>query len=104
PALRGVVDDLGLRDYVQFLGEVRNIPGLLAGASLFVLPSLTEGISLTLLEAMARGLPVVATRVGGNPEVVADGETGLFVPAKSPPELAHAMVRLQRDPEGSRRM
>jgi glycosyltransferase involved in cell wall biosynthesis len=96
--------DLGLGERVRFLGEVRDIPALLACASLFVLPSLTEGISLTLLEAMARGLPVVATRVGGNPEVVVDGETGLLVEAGNPSDLADAMVRLLRAPEECHRM
>ena len=61
---------------------------------MFVLSSITEGISLTLLEAMARGLPVVATRVGGNPEVVADGETGLLVSPRDPGALANAMLGL----------
>ncbi|MCS7047077.1 MAG: glycosyltransferase, partial [Gemmataceae bacterium] len=61
---------LGLGGRVRFLGETDDIAGLLARASLFVLPSQTEGISLTVLEAMARGLPVMATRVGGTPEVV----------------------------------
>ena len=65
---------------------------------MFVLPSLTEGISLTLLEAMARGLPVVATRVGGNPEVVVDGVTGFLVPVRDPAALAAAMVRIRQCP------
>jgi glycosyltransferase involved in cell wall biosynthesis len=103
PGLRRLADDLGVSAQVRFLGEVRDVPALLARASLFVLPSLTEGISLTLLEAMARGLPVVTTRVGGNPEVVADGVTGLLVPARSAPELAGAMLRVLRCPaEGQR--
>jgi glycosyltransferase involved in cell wall biosynthesis len=104
PALRRLTCELGLVGHVRFLGEVRDIPGLLGRASLFALPSLTEGISLTLLEAMARGLPVVATRVGGNPEVVVDGETGFLVPARAPSELADAMLRLQRGLEEGRRM
>ena len=88
---------------MRFLGEVRDIAELLARASLFVLPSLTEGVSLTLLEAMARGIPVIATRVGGNAEVVMDGETGFLVGTRAPTELAAAMVRLVRDPrEGLR--
>jgi glycosyltransferase involved in cell wall biosynthesis len=77
---------------------------LLAGASLLVLPSISEGISLTILEAMARGLPVVATKVGGNPEVVIDGKTGCLVPARCPEELAAAILRVCRDPESGRRM
>jgi len=104
PALKALASDLGLDGRVRFLGEVRDIPRVLAGASLFVLPSLTEGISLTLLEAMARGLPVIATRVGGNPEVVVDGETGLLVPAKAVDEMARAMLRLLGDPGEGRRM
>ena len=63
---------------------------------MFVLPSLTEGISLTLLEAMARGLPTVATRVGGNPEVVVDGVTGFLVPARDPAALATALMRIRQ--------
>jgi glycosyltransferase involved in cell wall biosynthesis len=104
PSLQTVTRELGLGEQVRFLGRVRDVPAVLGRASLFVLPSLTEGVSLTLLEAMARGLPVVATRVGGNPEVVVEGETGLLVPPGSPPELARAMLRLQRDPDRSRRM
>lgn len=102
--LRRLADELSLADGVRFLGEIRDVPALLARASLFVLPSLTEGISLTLLEAMARGLPVVATRVGGNAEVVADGQTGWLVPPGSPTDLAAALVRLGRDPAMARRM
>lgn len=90
-------NELSLTDRVRFLGAVRDVPALLARARLFVLPSLTEGISLTLLEAMARGLPIVATRVGGNPEVVADGETGLLVPAADPAALAAALGRCWAD-------
>ncbi len=104
PALKRQAGDLGLGAHVAFLGEVRDIPTLLHRAGLFVLPSLTEGISMTLLEAMAAGLPVVATRVGGNPEVVVDGETGLLVPAGSPTELAKAMHRLLGDPGQGQRM
>lgn len=84
--------ELGLGGRVRFLGEVRNIPALLAGARLFVLCSLTEGISLTLLEAMSSGLPVVATQVGGNPEVVVDSDTGILVPPGDPSALAQAML------------
>jgi glycosyltransferase involved in cell wall biosynthesis len=97
PGLQRLAGELGLREHVRFLGQVSDVPSLLAGAGLFVLPSLSEGISLTLLEAMARGLAVVATRVGGNPEVVAEGETGLLVPPRDPPRLAQAMLQLRRD-------
>ena len=95
---------LHLDAHVRFLGQVHDVPALLARARMLVLPSLMEGISLTLLEAMAQGLPVVATAVGGNPEVVVAGETGLLVPPQSPDKLAQALLRLWRDPEASRRM
>jgi glycosyltransferase involved in cell wall biosynthesis len=104
PALRQVIAGLGLGERVRLLGEVRDVPGLLARASLFVLPSLSEGISLTLLEAMARGLPAVATRVGGTPEVVLDGQTGLLVPPADPAALARAILRVRRDPAAGRRL
>ncbi len=102
PALEKLAGALHLRDTVRFLGHVSDVPDLLARARVFVLSSLTEGISLTLLEAMASGLPVVATRVGGNPEVVSDGETGLLVPPRQPAALAGALVRLLRDPDAGK--
>jgi glycosyltransferase involved in cell wall biosynthesis len=95
--LRQLVRELDVEAHVAFLGEVRDIAALLAKARFFVLSSLTEGISLTLLEAMACGLPVVATRVGGNPEVVLEGVTGLLVPPSDPAALARAMIALHRD-------
>ena len=95
--LKALANDLGLEDSLRFLGTVDNIPGLLREASVLVLTSLKEGISLTLLEAMATGLPVVATRVGGNPEVVVDGETGLLVAPGSPRELADALLNIRQN-------
>jgi glycosyltransferase involved in cell wall biosynthesis len=84
--------ELQLTNNVRFLGEIHDVAGLLAEARLFVLSSLTEGISLKLLEAMSCGLPVVATSVGGNPEVVEDGATGILVPPADPAALARAML------------
>lgn len=103
-ASRTLAAELGLDEHVRFLGMVRDVPGLLRSASAFVLPSYSEGISLTLLEAMASGLPVVATAVGGSPEVVADGDTGLLVPARDAERLAIALLRVWRDPDAARRM
>ncbi|HZY84656.1 MAG TPA: glycosyltransferase [Gemmataceae bacterium] len=102
--LQKLVRTLGVGDHVRFLGEVRDVPSLLARASLFALSSVSEGISLTLLEAMARGLPAVATRVGGNPEVVADGSSGLLVPPGDPPALARAMLELWGDRSRAQKM
>ena len=102
--LKSLTEQLELNQQVTFLGQTNDVAGVLAKASLLVLPSLTEGISLALLEAMARGIPVVATTVGGNTEVVIDGETGLLVPPQSPSELAAAMLKLYRQPELARQM
>jgi glycosyltransferase involved in cell wall biosynthesis len=96
-ALHTLAQELGIVDRVRFLGEVHDVAALLARARLFALPSRTEGISLTILEAMARGLPVVTTRVGGNPEVVVEGETGLLVPPLDPAALAAALRRVWED-------
>ena len=107
PSLEGLKKlhgELGLDGVVTFLGEVADVPGLLARSSMLVLPSWTEGVSLTLLEAMARGLPTVATRVGGNGEVVGDGTTGLLVPAGDADALAGAVGRLCDDPALARRL
>jgi sugar transferase (PEP-CTERM/EpsH1 system associated) len=91
-------DELGLEGRVRFLGYREEVATLLRGAGLFLLSSLSEGVSLTLLEAMACSLPIVATDVGGNREVVADGATGLLVPARSPEQFAEAVLSLLRAP------
>jgi glycosyltransferase involved in cell wall biosynthesis len=97
PQLRACAADLKLDGCVRFLGQTRDVAAVLARAQLFVLSSISEGVSLTLLEAMATGLAVVATNVGGNPEVVADGETGLLVPPRDPAALAVAILNLRRN-------
>ncbi len=102
--LQAMASELGLDDQVRFLGQISDVRVVLERASLFILPSLTEGVSLTLLEAMACGLPVVATRVGGTPEVVVEGETGLLVSPGLPAELAQAMLNLFHDTERSKQM
>lgn len=91
---------IGLTDRVEWLGERKDIPDLLATAGFFVTSSLTEGISLTLLEAMAVGLPVVATDAGGNREIVVDGVTGSITPIGDVQRLAQAMIAMcRRSPE-----
>ena len=89
--------ELGLNDCVEFHGDCRECAAKLAEAAFFVTSSLTEGISLTILEAMASGLPVIATSVGGNPEIVADGVTGRLVPPQDPVCLAQAIVGLSQN-------
>lgn len=94
---------LGLNGTVRFLGSVPDASSsLLPHFDLFVLPSLKEGMSNSLLEAMAAGKPVVATEVGGNPELVIDGKTGFLVPAKDSEALARAILRLLADQELAR--
>src|SRR4029079_10837609 len=90
--------------HVRFLGFRDDVSALLGRAGMFILPSVSEGISLTLLEAMAASLPVVATKVGGNAEVVLEGETGVLVPPESPKALACAILGVLRDSAGARRM
>lgn len=90
---------LGLGDRLIFAGFRLDIPELLSDISISVLPSLSEGLSNVLLEAMAAGVPVIATMVGGNPEIVEDGVTGLLVPARDSGALARALCLLLENPE-----
>ena len=96
--LKALVESLNLQENVVFLGARNDIPQIMDLFNLFVLPSLGEGISNTILEAMASGLPVIATRVGGNPELVIDGETGRLVPAGEPERMAQAMLDYLLEP------
>lgn len=95
-------DVLGIWPRVTFLGDRADVADLLPRIDLFWLPSRREGLSLVLLEAMACGLPVVATRVGGNSEVVLPGWTGWLVPPGDPRALAEALLALLADPERRR--
>ncbi|WP_235880354.1 glycosyltransferase [Polyangium aurulentum] len=98
-ALEAQRDRLGLAGAVTFAGQRDDIAAILPAFDMFALSSRTEGMSLTLLEAAAAGLPIVATRVGGNPEVVADGETGLLVPAGDPARFAEALLATAARPD-----
>lgn len=96
--LEALATTLGLHPSIRLLGERSDVPLLLKGLDLFVLPSIAEGISNTILEAMATGLPVVATRVGGNPELVEDGITGALIPPRDPETLAKTLIGYLQDP------
>lgn len=98
PHLEQLARELRLDDTVTFHGASNNPRPHLARASLFMQSSTSEGISLTLLEAMAAGLPIVATDVGGNGEVVDVGKTGYLVPAQDPTALADATLRVLGNP------
>lgn len=97
PALRAYVRELGLSEAVRFLGFVSPVQAAVERAAVVVVPSLGEGFGMVALEAMERGRAVIASDVGGLPEIVADGETGLVVPAGDTEALAEAIVALGRD-------
>lgn len=106
PALEARVRELGLEEAVVFAGaQPRSaMAGHYAAADVFCLPSIYEGFPLAILEAMAAGLPVVATAVAGVPEAVADGVTGRVVPPEDAAALARALSDLAGDPAAARRM
>jgi sugar transferase (PEP-CTERM/EpsH1 system associated) len=91
----------GMHDLAWLPGERTDIAEIMRGFDVFVLPSLAEGISNTILEAMATGLPIIATRVGGNPELVEEGQTASLVPADDPEAMA-AAIAVYADDAGKR--
>ncbi|MFM8330751.1 MAG: TIGR03088 family PEP-CTERM/XrtA system glycosyltransferase [Candidatus Methylumidiphilus sp.] len=89
----------GLEDLAWLPGERGDVPAILRGLDIFVLPSIAEGISNAILEAMASGLPVVATDVGGNADLVVDGETGRLLEAGKPAAMAAVLAEYLDDPD-----
>ena len=98
------IEDLGLEDRVHLLGHRLDVPALLARSTAACLCSSAEGLSNALMEAMAARLPIVATRVGGNPELVRDGENGWLVPYRDAAALAERLAAVLRDPEAAKAM
>ncbi len=96
--LEAMVDERGLRSVVLFPGWRNDATRLMPALDVFALSSVSEGISLALLEAMAAGVPAIATAVGGNCEVIHRPDSGLLVPPRSPADLANAMRSLADDP------
>lgn len=94
PQLQEEAKELSIKDNVRFLGFREDIPLLLQAMDIFVLPSISEGLPLAALEAMANEKPVIATDVGGIPEVVIDGTSGFLVPSKTPEVLAEKILLL----------
>lgn len=104
PDLLRLADELGLLGQVSFLGFRPDVDRILNSLDVFVLSSSTEGFSLSTLEAMAAGVPVVATRSGGPEEIVRDGRTGRLVPPRDPEALGRALIATIADGETARRM
>ena len=102
--LRVDAERLGVADRTVFAGYRDDVPALLAGCDVVCLPSRAEGLPLVVLEAMAHAKPVVATPVGGTPELVVDGETGLLVPPGDADALTEALAALLGDPDRARRL
>ena len=103
-SLRSKAVEMGIDPYVVFAGYKKDIHHYYEIMDISVLTSFSEGLSLTLLESMGYGIPVVATRVGGNPELVVEGETGYLVPVKDKRALVDRIVALIQDKDLRRRM
>lgn len=101
---QALLDQAGLTALGWLPGERHDVPDVMRGLHAFALPSLGEGISNTILEAMASGLPVVATAVGGNADLVQQPDTGFIVPAADPAAMAQQIIALASDPALARRM
>jgi sugar transferase (PEP-CTERM/EpsH1 system associated) len=97
--LENLADELGAASDILFLGKRDDIPQILNRIDIFVLPSLSEGMSNTILEAMSSGLPVIACRVGGNPELIRDGVTGFLTPSRDQNALSRAVAFLVENEE-----
>ncbi len=102
--LQRLAQTLGIGERVQFLGVRADVPDILAAVDLFALSSVSEAASITLLEAMAAGIPLVVTDVGGNPEIVRQGIDGLLTPSGDATAMATAMRRLLEDRTRAGRM
>lgn len=97
--LERLVEKLGLKKIIGFVGKINNeeVPKYMIASDVLVMPSLSEGLSVAVLEAMASGLPVVATKVGGLPEIIKDGENGFLVEPKNPKQIAERILYLLSD-------
>ena len=102
--LREQAKEIHVEDMVFFLGFREDVPQILNSLDMFVLSSYLEGMGSSLMDAMACRLPIVATRVGGIPEVVKHGQTGLLVSPRSPKSLAKAILKIYEDKELAQRL
>lgn len=95
-ALKSMARKLGMKKNVVFLGTRKDVPDILKAVDVFAMTSLSEGLSLSVIEAMAARRPVIATRVGGNPEAIIDGKTGILIPPRDPAAFSEAATELYR--------
>jgi glycosyltransferase involved in cell wall biosynthesis len=95
--LKNLVVELGIDEEVKFLGVRRDIARLMKITRIFVLPSRWEGLPLTILEAMSNRMSIIATEVGGIPEVIENGKEGILIPPEDPEALAQAVIKLLED-------
>lgn len=102
--LKSIAAEKGVSDHVIFAGTRRDIPQILAAADIFVLPTLTEALPTVLAEAMAAEKPIIASDVGGVPEMLDDGQNGLLIPPADPSALTEACLKLLENPERARAM
>ncbi len=101
---QGILEAAGVADLAWLPGERGDVAEIMRGLHAFALPSLAEGISNTILEAMASGLPVIATAVGGNADLVQQPDTGAIVPAANALTMTGEIIKLANDPSSSRNM
>lgn len=94
----------GLHENVKLFGHREDIPRLLASLDVFIMSSVSEGLGTSVLDALATGLPIVATAAGGIPEMIHDGDTGILVPTRDPQALADGILRMLRNGEAARKM
>jgi glycosyltransferase involved in cell wall biosynthesis len=104
PELKKMARELGIEKNVQFLGFRKDIYNLIGLADMVVLSSRSEGLGISILEALALKKPVIASNVGGIPEIITHGKTGLLVPPDDPEALAGAMLYLIKNPEEGKKM
>ena len=99
--MQAMTQALNLEDNIHFLGTRSDVPEILAASDSFILPSLWEGLPMALVEAMASGLPIIATDVSGTRQVMVPGETGFLIPPGDPQEIIQAVTLLLTEPEYS---
>ncbi len=102
--LNNLIKELDLQQHVKFCGEINNIPEILSIVDVYVNSSVSEGMSNTILEAMASGIPVVATRVGGNSELVVEGKTGYLFDVQNPQDCARKVLKILNSPQLKKQM